>query len=48
MPINALDLTMPEEGSMLADEFEQLVERYQPALMRLAYGMAGDRLVADS
>lgn len=32
---------------MLADEFAQLVERYQPALMRLAYGMAGDRLVAE-
>ncbi len=32
---------------MLADEFERLVERYQPALMRPAYGMAGDRLVAE-
>lgn len=32
---------------MLADEFEQLVERYQPALLRLAYGMAGDRQVAE-
>lgn len=32
---------------MLTDEFEQLVERYQPALMRLAYGMAGDRLLAE-
>lgn len=32
---------------MLADEFERLVERYQPSLMRLAYGMAGDRAVAE-
>lgn len=32
---------------MLSDEFERLVERYQPALMRLAYGMAGDRTVAE-
>jgi RNA polymerase sigma-70 factor, ECF subfamily len=47
VPINALDLAMPKEGTMLADEFEQLVERYQPALMRLAYGMAGNRVVAE-
>ena len=32
---------------MLSDEFEQLVDRYQPALMRLAYGMSGDRSVAE-
>jgi RNA polymerase sigma-70 factor, ECF subfamily len=47
MPIDALDLATPKEGLMLADEFEQLVSRYQPALMRLAYGMAGDRQVAE-
>jgi RNA polymerase sigma-70 factor (ECF subfamily) len=46
-PINALDLATPKEGAMLSDEFERLVERYQPALMRLAYGMAGDRTVAE-
>ncbi|HSM38504.1 MAG TPA: sigma factor, partial [Candidatus Limnocylindrales bacterium] len=32
---------------MLADEFEQLVKRYQPALIRLAYGMGGDRNLAE-
>jgi RNA polymerase sigma factor (sigma-70 family) len=47
MPDNALDLATAKEGPMLADEFEQLVERYQPALMRLAFGMAGDRQVAE-
>lgn len=46
-PINALDLATPKPGAMLVDEFERLVERYQPALMRLAYGMAGDRSVAE-
>jgi RNA polymerase sigma factor (sigma-70 family) len=46
-PVNALDLATPKEGAMLADEFERLVERYQPSLMRLAYGMAGDRTVAE-
>jgi len=29
------------------DAFARLVERYQPALMRLAYGMAGDRTIAE-
>jgi len=32
---------------MRSDEFARLVERYQPALMRLAYGMAGDRTIAE-
>jgi RNA polymerase sigma-70 factor, ECF subfamily len=47
MPVNALDLATPKEGAMVIDEFEELVERYQPALLRLAYGMAGDRVVAE-
>jgi RNA polymerase sigma-70 factor (ECF subfamily) len=46
-PVDALDLATPKEGLMLADEFEQLVSRYQPALMRLAYGMAGNRTIAE-
>lgn len=32
---------------MLTDEFEQLVDRYHPALMRLAYAMSGDRALAE-
>jgi RNA polymerase sigma factor (sigma-70 family) len=46
-PINARELATPKEGAMLSDEFEQLVERYHPALLRLAYGMAGDLTVAE-
>ena len=46
-PINALDLTTPKDGAILSSEFEQIVERYQPALLRLAYGMAGDRTIAE-
>jgi RNA polymerase sigma-70 factor (ECF subfamily) len=46
-PINVLDLATPKEGAMRSDEFARLVERYQPALMRLAYGMAGDRTIAE-
>ncbi len=46
-PIDGQDLATPKEEAMLIDEFEQLVERYQPALLRLAYGMAGERGVAE-
>ncbi|MEO8272535.1 MAG: sigma-70 family RNA polymerase sigma factor [Chloroflexota bacterium] len=46
-PVGALGLAAPSDGAMRADEFEALVERFQPALMRLAYGMAGDRTVAE-
>ncbi len=46
VPTSALG-AQAEDGSMLADEFEQLVSRYHLDLMRLAFAMSGDRALAE-